>query len=39
MLEWKLLTMLDKNSENVRSFDYKPYNHPFFRDFFDIHLD
>ena len=43
MLEWKLLAMSDKNPEIGRSFDFKRhdhlYNHPFFREFFDIYLD
>ena len=39
MLEWKLLAMFDKNPEIVHSFDYKRYNHPLFREFFDIYLD
>ena len=43
MLEWKLLAMLDKNPEIVHSFDYKQYNHrynhPLFREFFDIYLN
>ena len=39
MLEWKLLAMLDKNTKIVHSFDYKHYNHPLFREFFDDYLD
>ena len=39
MLEWKLLAMVDKSPEIVHSIDYKRYNHPLFREFFDIYLD
>ena len=38
MLEWKLLAMLDENPEIVHSFDYEQYNHPLFRELFDIYL-
>ena len=30
VLEWKLLAMLDKNPENVPSFDYKHHSRPLF---------
>ena len=39
MLECKLLAMSVKDSEIVHSFDYKRYNHPLFREFFDFYLD
>ena len=39
MLEWKLVAMLDKNPQMVRSFDYTRCNHPLFQESFDIYLD
>ena len=39
MLEWKLLAMLDKNSEIVHSCDYNPYKQLLFRELFDIYID
>ena len=39
MLEWKLLAMLDKNSEIVHSCEYNPYNQLLFRELFDIYID
>ena len=36
MLEWKLISMLDKNREFVCLFDYdKPSKHPLFEEFRD----
>ena len=43
MLEWKLLALSGKNPEILHSFDFKRYNHrynhPLFREFFDIYPD
>ena len=36
MLEWKLVAMFDKNPEIACAFDYRKYNQPLFRDFYDI---
>ena len=38
-LERKLFAMSDNNPEIVHSFNYKRYNRPLFREFFDIYLD
>ena len=39
MLEWKLISMLDKNPEILCSFDYdKPSEHRLFEEFRDIYF-
>ena len=41
MLEWKIVSMHDKNPQIVPSFDYTntSCNHPIFQEFIDICLD
>ena len=42
MLELKLIAMVDKNRETVRSFDYNHHtlkSHPLFQEFHEIYID